>query len=596
MTDNSNTYNKLAIEGEYNNSSKNNITNTAVKKSKHNIYALNSKNGKKSNHTANLKPMLGLEKYHPKAKVLDNKIETISNGLFLKKSLIETDGKYPHLVVEEIVDNNGVVFDYTSKVANHIIITLDDEHSKESLLPLNNEYKGAVFKRIGKSSSYLIRFDDFDLNTVDEKIVSYSSSNVLKLAEADYVISLSNTPNDPSYNELYGLHNQGQTGGASDADIDAPEAWAISTGSKSITVGVIDTGIDYNHPDLASNIWINPNEIAGNGIDDDGNGYIDDIHGWDFVNDDNDPMDDNSHGTHCAGTIGAVGNNGTGIVGVCWNVSLAGIKFLSGSGSGYTSDAIASVLYATSVNLDMTSNSWGGGGYSQALKDAIDDAASNNILFIAAAGNSSVDNDSIPHYPSSYDSENVLAVAATDHNDELAWFSCWGATSVDLAAPGVNILSTVPGNGYSSYSGTSMATPHVAGAAVLKSLAPNLTSEQIIDQLMQSADELSSLDGLMVSGARLNVNKALVMSNGAFLTTIEKNLSDSNGDNIFSPGETASVQLTLANIGSESANGVNATLISNTPSVNVLNENINVGNILSGSTEVLQETFIDQHF
>jgi len=258
---------------------------------------------------------------------------------------------------------------------------------------------------------------------------------------------------------LWGLHNTGQTGGGSDKDIDGPEAWDLLTGSKDVLVGIIDTGIDRNHEDLSENMWTNPNEIAGNGVDDDQNGYIDDIHGWDFYNNDNNPHDDNSHGTHCAGTIGAVGNNGKGVVGVSWKVSMVGLKFLGGSGGGYLSDGIKSIAYATKIGVDLTSNSWGGGGYSSSMKTAIDEAAAAGIGFVAAAGNHAGDNDAYPSYPASYESENVISVGAHDHFAKSAYFSCYGKTSVDLFAPGVNILSTIPGNGYASYSGTSMAHP-----------------------------------------------------------------------------------------------------------------------------------------
>jgi subtilisin family serine protease len=295
-----------------------------------------------------------------------------------------------------------------------------------------------------------------------------------------------------------------------DSDIDAPEAWDIHTGDRSILVGVIDTGIDYNHPDLAANMWTNPNEIAGNGIDDDGNGYIDDTRGWDFVNNDNDPMDDHYHGTHCAGTIGGVGNNANGVTGVCWQVSMVGLKFLSKGGGGTISDAVSAVYYANSIGVNLTSNSWGGGGYSEALKDAIDAANDAGMLFIAAAGNNAFDNDVYENYPSSYTSPNVIAVAATDVNDELAPFSNWGATTVDLAAPGVDIYSTQPGNLYQNLSGTSMATPHVAGAVALAwSLSPDSTAAEIKANVLASADPIPSMTGKCVTGGRLNAYKTL---------------------------------------------------------------------------------------
>ena len=299
-------------------------------------------------------------------------------------------------------------------------------------------------------------------------------------------------------------------GSVVDADIDAPEAWNVHTGSRDILVGVIDTGIDYNHPDLNANMWTNPNEIAGNGLDDDENGYIDDTRGWDFFNNDNNPMDDQGHGTHCAGTIGGIGNNAKGVTGVCWQVSMVGLKFLSAQGGGSTSDATEAILYGTSIGVRLTSNSWGGGGYSQALKDAVDAANDAGSLFIAAAGNSAYDNDLYGNYPSNYESPNVIAVAATDPFDQLAWFSQWGATTVDLAAPGVDIYSTQPGNKYAHFSGTSMATPHVAGAVALAwSLSPDSTAAEIKAEVLASVDPIPAMTGKCVTGGRLNAYKTL---------------------------------------------------------------------------------------
>ena len=337
--------------------------------------------------------------------------------------------------------------------------------------------------------------------------------------EPDLPISVStfspqSTPNDPRYGDLYGLHNIGQSGGTVDADIDAPEAWQVSTGSRNIIVGVVDTGIDYNHPDLAANMWVNPGEIAGNGIDDDGNGFVDDVHGYDFANDDGDPFDDEGHGTHVAGTIGGVGNNGLGVAGVSWEVSLMGLKFLDANGSGSTSDAIQAINYATMMrnqyaqNVRITNNSWGGGGSSNAMRQAIEAGSEADILFVAAAGNDGMDNDSNPQYPASYTNDAVVSVAATNRNDSLAGFSNYGATSVDLAAPGVGIVSTVPDGGYASFSGTSMATPHVAGAAALAlAVDPTLTVSQLRTGLLGTVDAVGGLSGKTVTGGRLNVGR-----------------------------------------------------------------------------------------
>ncbi|WP_442919568.1 S8 family serine peptidase [Methanoculleus sp.] len=251
------------------------------------------------------------------------------------------------------------------------------------------------------------------------------------------------TPNDPQFSNLWGLYNTGQTingkTGTADADIDAPEAWPITTGSRNVIVAVIDSGVMYTHPDLAANIWTNPGEVPDNGVDDDDNGYIDDVYGWDFYDDDNNPGDLNGHGTHCAGTIAAVGNNSLGVAGVMWDAKIMPLRFLGPDGKGDTEDAIRAIKYATMMGADVISCSWGGGGYSQALADAI---AETPALVVCAAGNDALNNDLNPHYPSSYASENILAVAASTNTEQLASFSHFGATSVDVAAPGENILST----------------------------------------------------------------------------------------------------------------------------------------------------------
>jgi len=331
-------------------------------------------------------------------------------------------------------------------------------------------------------------------------------------AEPNYLLHLDLTPNDPRFTsgELFGL-----------TKIGAPTAWNTTTGSSSVVVGVIDEGIDKNHQDLGANIWTNPAEIAGNGVDDDGNGFIDDVNGYNFASNTGTIPAEN-HATHVAGTIGAVGNNNTGVVGVNWQVGLMSLKFISGS-SGATSDAIRASNYAKQMhdlwvstngakgaNVRVLNNSYGGGGFSQSFLDTINNLNQSGILFVAAAGNNDTaperDNEIVPHYPASYDAPNVIAVAATDSNDALASFSHFGATSVQLGAPGVGILSTTANNTYSFISGTSMATPHVAGAAaLLLAQNPNLTVQQLKSLLIFNGDPVSSLAGKTLTGRRLNV-------------------------------------------------------------------------------------------
>ena len=346
---------------------------------------------------------------------------------------------------------------------------------------------------------------------------------LVRYAEPNVVFTADTTPNDPFFSRLWGLNNNGfpvsGRWGAPDADIDAPEAWSVTTGSDSVTVAVIDTGIDYTHPDLSSQMWINPGEdcpgCRTDGIDNDGDGYVDDWRGWDFANGDNNPMDDNGHGTHVAGTIGAAGNNGIGVVGVNWHVRLMPLKFLGADGSGDAAGAVSAVLYAAGKGATVLNNSWGGDEYSQALADAITVADTHGALFVAAAGNSGTDNDSMPTYPASYALPNVVTVAATDNSDQLAYFSNVGRKSVDLGAPGLNIYSTWPGNSYQYMSGTSMAAPHVSGAAALaKAAFPSATGVGLKALLLESVDPLSSLSNYTATGGRLNVNNA-VTCNGA---------------------------------------------------------------------------------
>lgn len=334
--------------------------------------------------------------------------------------------------------------------------------------------------------------------------------------EPDFAINPTALPSDPAFSRLWGLRNAGQTGGVVGADIRAETAWNTTIGSRSVVVAVIDTGVDYTHQDLAANIWTNPREVAGDGIDNDGNGLVDDVRGWDFANRDADPMDDNGHGTHVAGTIGAVGNNGVGVTGVNWQVSIMPLKFLTASGSGSTSNAIAAVNYVTrmrrefGVNIVASNNSWGGGGSSTLLRDAIDNGGRAGILFVAAAGNDGANTDIAPHYPSSYPGSSIISVAATTRDNTLASFSNYGLTSVDVAAPGSGIYSTVPGNAYATYSGTSMATPHVTGTVALLAAAyPTANLAQIRSAILTGTTPVAGLAGRVATGGLLNAAGAL---------------------------------------------------------------------------------------
>jgi serine protease len=351
--------------------------------------------------------------------------------------------------------------------------------------------------------------------SVEKAIETLQKLPFVAYVEPDYIRRKDS--NDTHYGLQWGLENTGQSingvSGTQNADIDAELAWSMSIGDPGLIVAVIDTGVDYTHEDLESNIWVNPGEIPGNGVDDDQNGYIDDIHGYDFFANDGDPMDENGHGTHVAGTIGAEGNNSLGISGVAWQCQIMALRFLGPDG-GYTSDAIEALDYAVSMGVKISNNSWGGGGYSQALYDAISNAAANGHLFVAAAGNGGSDligddTDLTPHYPSSYGLENIISVAATNNQDQLAYFSNYGFISVDIGAPGVDIVSTWGGKYYWS-SGTSMAAPHVAGvAALILSMHPDWGYADVKNRILNTARSITALEGITVTGGVVNAYAAL---------------------------------------------------------------------------------------
>ena len=434
-----------------------------------------------------------------------------ADGMVERIRLVKTGMKYPNVrIVEKVraLDPTGTPVSFSAAVADHMMVRVRDGLSEEKVATIASQHGFSVRKKMLAPDTYLIAFGNVSIDALPTALEAFNAeANAIQYAEPDYVVFASATmPNDPAFNQLWGMHQQ------KDKDIDAPEAWDLTQGSSNVVVAVIDTGIDYGHEDLSANMWLNPGEIPGNGIDDDGNGFRDDVYGWDFCNEDSDPYDDNFHGTHCAGTIGAAGNNGIGVAGVNWGVKLMAVKTMNQGGSGYISDAIDAVYYTTRRGVRLTSNSWGYYGWIQSLKDAIDDAGTSNILFVAAAGNEQNDNDNNPCYPASFVSANIISVAATDADDDLTWFSNYGKTAVDLGAPGEYIYSTVPTaqGKYASYSGTSMAAPHVAGvAALVAAYSPALTAAQIKQRILDNTDRSSTLSGKTVTGGRLNAYKSL---------------------------------------------------------------------------------------
>lgn len=342
-----------------------------------------------------------------------------------------------------------------------------------------------------------------DCDYAKSKIVKSGLAAKIDSCEPNYVFKTAKNTNDSYMSYLDDAMKKSAR---------VSDAWDITTGSKSILVAVIDTGVDYNHPDLADNIYTNPKEIPGNKIDDDKNGYVDDVHGYDFANNDGDPMDGNGHGTHCAGTIGAVGNNMLGVAGINWHVTILPVKFLGDDGSGSTTNAIKAIDYAVQSGAKVLSNSWGALlAYSAPLLKAIKRAEAAGVTFVAAAGNDGINNEKYPTYPASYDASNIISVAAIDPaTGLLASFSNYGSKSVDIAAPGVNILSTYPNSGYAFMSGTSMATPHVAGAlALMLSLKPDLTFDAQISTLLETSHFTKELWGKVSSSGALDVYSAV---------------------------------------------------------------------------------------
>lgn len=351
--------------------------------------------------------------------------------------------------------------------------------------------------------------------SIRDAIESYRASGLVEYAEPDYDLQIAAEPDDPEYanGQQWFLHNIGRNEGVADADIDAPEGWAVCREAPEVIVAVIDTGIRETHEDLADNLWTNPGEIPGNGIDDDGNGYVDDVHGINALTRTADISDDNGHGTHVAGIIGALGNNGRGGAGVARRVKLMICKAMGPCGVGSVSDAVACIQYARAQGAHVINASWGTAlGYPEGLKEAVDAAAKAEIIFVCGAGNNFQDTDGRPFFPASYPCDNLVAVLATTRSDELAGFSNFGQVSVAIAAPGHEILSTL-NNSDSSYgllSGTSMATPVVSGVfALMRAHFPEENYLRLINRVYASVDKVAALEAKCRTAGRVNLARSL---------------------------------------------------------------------------------------
>ena len=442
------------------------------------------------------------------------------------------------LILENLEIRNLLAADF---MPGELVIQYDPQMAP-SLIAMNQNQRAEILQEIdpvGHQAANIARIRMPVGADVMAMAKEYQKLPGVLTAEPNYILKKAAVSNDTSYlnGQLWGMYSNdspaafGGAGTTNTFGSGAEEAWGNNyLGSSEIVVGIIDEGLDPNHVDLQQNVWVNPGEIANDGVDNDGNGRIDDVNGWDFFNNDKTIYDGGSgdtHGTHVAGTIGAVGGNGIGVAGVAWNVKMISAKFLGPTGGSITA-AIQAIDYLTDlkvnrgVNIVATNNSWGGGGYSSALHAAIIRAANAGILFVAAAGNAGANNDTTANYPSNYSTlvgvsgtpaanyEAVIAVAATTSTGGLASFSNFGATQVDIGAPGNSILSTLPGNTYGVYSGTSMATPHVTGAiAAYAAAKPNASAATIREAILKSAVPTASLAGKTVTGGRLSVLDAI---------------------------------------------------------------------------------------
>jgi thermitase len=400
-----------------------------------------------------------------------------------------------------------------------VLVKFKSGVSNEAIEALTARFHDRVEDRI-ENDNGLEAIDDLDNADAASIVAQYSQLPEVEYAEPNFEINLEEAnagplvpvlPHDPQFNDQWALANSGQRGGKQGADISATLAWATTTGSDKVVVAVLDTGVDYTHEDLATNMWVRPATMEP--YHDNELGTIDDLNGYNAIDSAADPMDENGHGTHCAGIIGAEGENNVGIAGVNWKVQIMPLKFMNAGGFGTTKDAIEAINYVidrkkAGVNVRIISASWGSTQKSRALGEVIRKAYENDILFVAAAGNASTDNDRTPHYPSSY--PNVISVAALDRHDQLASFSNFGVKSVAIAAPGVDILSTWLGNEYEEKSGTSMATPVVSGvAALLVAKNPHISVDELSKKLLASTDPIVALKGKTVTGGRINAAKAL---------------------------------------------------------------------------------------
>lgn len=450
------------------------------------------------------------DKYSYTPPLEERKSPLSKNGTRQRERLINSGGKYPFIRVVDTLSTDPtsgkeIISFQTAMVADHVIVRIKNGYSHASIESYAKQHGFSIRKTMEAPDCFLVAAKPPTLDTITLLTNSLAHADCIDIVEPDYMVQVSDTePNDPSYSLLWGMKK-----------IKMPKVWDMTTGSNEAVVAIFDTGTDLSHEDLRDNLWVNPGEIAGNNIDDDNNGYIDDVYGWDFYSDDNDPSDVYGHGSHVAGTIGAKGNNFKGVAGVNWNIKIMTIKFFgydpTGHLEGFASDAMDGMYYVITqktrgVPVRVTNNSWGGSSFSSLLKDSFEIAGGQGIMHVVAAGNNgNLNNDTNPQYPASFNLSNIVAVANTTSSDGLSSSSHYGATSVDIGAPGTSIYSISRGGGYIYMTGTSMASPHVAGvAALMFAYMPNLTWQKVRTAIIDGADPLSSLSGKCVSGGRLD--------------------------------------------------------------------------------------------
>lgn len=510
--------------------------------------------------------------------------------------LYETAFKYPYILVRERREppRDGSEGERTLAVmvADHVLVRAPLEQRADFLERIGGSEHLVLRRALETNEHFLVSSrHPVGVNTV-QALLRHLRGIGVRNAEPDFIQFAAAIPDDPDFSRQWALHNTGQGSGTADADIDAPEAWSVTTGGAEVIVAVVDSGIDYSHPDLAPNMWMN------------GAGH----HGYDYVSDDNDPMDETGelnpgHGTHVAGIIGAAGSNGRGVSGVCWEVKLMALRFLDQNNRGATSDAVSALRYATDNGAQVVNMSFGstGGFDGDSFYQELSRARSRGVIAVAAAGNGGEDkigddNDLSPNYPSSYTLDNIIAVAATDARDSLSSSSNFGRSSVDIAAPGVGIRSTLPSNSYGALSGTSMAAPHVAGTAALAlSADPDLSVAEVRGLILDGGDATGSVNDKVATGARLNAYGAVAGLGGALLHVESPAVVflGGNGDRYLNPGEEFALRFELKNVGSEDASGISArvTIKSGQAAVEALTSTHTIGSLASVASREIAPAF-----